>query len=750
MAARVEAKIVVPTGGAAVSVSSGALTSAVTATLAAGDYYMTAAGGVSSLPTVLTSTINAAVSPYPDNAASAAAMFGYGGWDAAWGFNIASGNDTGLFGGITLTAAGSPSYSNTGPGHGGDKAIGFTTVADVFSGGDVLDTTGTDDLAVAWVGYYSANGGVSRDLFSKYAAGAGWYIWTHGAGSQLRFTVDDGISVDIGTGGILTGEWHVGIATIDRATGKGRIGIKGLTSGTSHVSALTTLTTNTLANATALTAGAGAIGSADTTFKCAGLYIATGASAATGLAANLSTALTSFASAVSSAFTVALDTTSTGRVTLANTFWPCSVAWTSTALRDALGFEYDFQYPQTAAQLTTALGGYGTFTSGAGYLLNESSGNPASVFGTPASLTASSLTYSNLGARGGGDKAIGLDGAADYADGGDAFDIAASTDDIVIAWVGYQSADPSGTNGLISKYPAGGVSGWRIYTDANQTLVWQAITSGGVGAFTITTASILPLRQWYVGIACIDRSTGKARIGTCTMGGTVVVSTETTATAAAHSNAATLRLGLITGELSAETSALFSAFYIATGASVATGLSANLSTALTSFAAYMKSQTGTEQAQFLWFPGSPLNVDDHPSMAPEETDLRTSESPTKFALGLSGNLGYAHTNARWERVTVDRIREAEATYANASLEVFFRDAITGLGAHAWGGPCRDMQIIWSNQGTDAWLGADGNDGAGMAGWRLTGVSKFRDIAVPSQANWVGQWNVRFPRLVADD
>jgi hypothetical protein len=135
-------------------------------------------------------------------------------------------------------------------------------------------------------------------------------------------------------------------------------------------------------------------------------------------------------------------------------------------------------------------------------------------------------------------------------------------------------------------------------------------------------------------------------------------------------------------------------------------------------------------------------------MAPEDTDLRSTESPTGLTIGLSGNVKYVHTNVRWDRVPVDRIREASATYANASLEVFFRDCISGLGGHAWFTPLSPMQVYWSNAGTDALLGADANDGAGTDGWCITGLSKFSELAKMSQPGFAGQFNVRLPRIVS--
>jgi len=742
---RVEAAYTVP-ASTTVSVSSGALTSAVPVTWTAGTYYHTAAGTVTSGPTVLAAAINAAVSPYPDNASSMASAIGWGTWSAGWSFQIASGNDTGLFGGVTMTAVSSPTYRTAGPANGTDYAIGFNSVNDAFSAGDVYDVTGTDDLAVAWVGYIPSAPAGNPSLVSKYDGANGWQVYIEATTGNIRFQGVNGggalFNADAGTGSYHAGAWHVGIATIDRATGKARVGTRSL-AGTSYVSAEATTAATTTGGTATLNVGdlSGAPGTAPVGCYVSAFYIGVGSSVATGLSTNLSTALTNFANAVNSSFSVSLST-STGLTTLSNSFWPCAITFASTNTRDLLGFAYDFDYPQTAAALATALGGYGDFTSGAAWLCNESSGDLAPVFGTGTLADSGTPTYSGIGARGGSDLAVGFDSSSDAFDGGDIFDVGAS-DDLVVVWGGRWSA--AANRDIFCKYT--GTTGWRISSETSSIRVGVAD-----GVDTVTQeVSTLPVGTNYIGIVVLERATSKIRIAVHDLtSGTATVSSEMSVSAVGDtSNASSLTLGSHAGYWGNGSGHTVSYLAIATGSGVATGMSTNLSTILSSFATYMKSQTGTQQAKFLWFPDSPLNCDQHPSMAPEETDVRHSESPTGFALGLSGNRKYVHDNVRWDRVPVDRIREASATYDNASLEVFFRDAISGLGGHAWGGPCRDMQVYWSNAGTDTLLGADANSSAGVDGWRLVGASKFKDIAVPSQPGWLGAWNVRFGRLVSD-
>lgn len=742
MAARVEAKVVVPTGGAAVSVSSGALASAVTCTLAAGSYYATAAGGVSSLPTVLTSTINAAVSPYPDNAASMAAAVGYGTWSAGWSFQIASGDDAGMFGGVTMTAVSTPTYSNTGPGHGGDLAVGFNSTDDGFSGGNVHNVGAATDLVLAWVGKFTTAGNI--DLLGKYdGAGTAIGYVVVAETNQIRFRVFDGVDA-VNSDAVVavpTSEWHVGIAVIDRASNVCRVGIRTLTGLVTTLGSAASITAvGDLTNAAGLR-----VGDQDA-YGCAGgahlaaVYIGTGAGIATGLSTNLSTALTSFASAVSSAFTVSLSTT-TGLVSCSNSFWPCSVSWTSTALRDLLGYDRNFDYPQTAAQMATALG-YGTWTSGAGYLCNETSGNLASVFGTPATLTAAGLGYSALGPRGGTDKAVTFD-TTDTASGTTSTFDAGASDDLILLWVAKMpTLGAATTNRIAIKFS--GSAGFYVDAYGSDNRIVATVGDGvdAVAADALTGSSHPD--AWHVGIAVLERATNKLRVATKgVFSGTAYTSSETSASAiGALTNGGTFSLG----GGAASSAWTLGAFYIVTGSSVATGLSANLSTALSNFATYMKSQTGTEQAQGIWFPGCPLNLEGDPAVAPRVTDTRYSQSPTGYVLALSGNSYYRHRGLVWSHVARSQVWEAAATYTNGSYETFAKDAFYGMG-HAWFTPASPVQIYWNDAGTDRALGYTFNSSAGVPGWSVINVSSTE----PKKASgdWTGLWRIEFAEVIAE-
>jgi hypothetical protein len=91
-------------------------------------------------------------------------------------------------------------------------------------------------------------------------------------------------------------DWHVGIAVIERATGKARIGTRNLATGATYmstedaVSGSVTTTANFTFGSSAWVPAA--------RYQLAAAYIGTGSGAATGMSANLSTALANFAEAI--------------------------------------------------------------------------------------------------------------------------------------------------------------------------------------------------------------------------------------------------------------------------------------------------------------------------------------------------------------------------------------------------------------------------------------------------------------------
>jgi hypothetical protein len=743
MSGRVEAAISVPSG-VTISVSSGAVSSAVAVTIPAGTYYHTAAGGVDSLGETIETAINQTYGPqgYPQSAAAMQAAVGYGTWSAGWLCNESSGDLAAAFGAPSLAPGGTPVYGVAGPQGGIDKVVGWESVGEYFSGGDVFDASSTDDLCIAWVGFQSLDPVTYSSLISKYPASglSGWSILVYPSGGLwFRGTNAAGAEVFSSVGAVLpVGSWYVGIAALDRATGKARVGTRTL-AGSSLLANDATATAGSHSSAADFRLGASATNNVETSSFIAAAYIGAGSGVAAGLPANLTAALTNFASAVSSSFSVSLSTT-TGLYTISNSFWPCSIAWTSTDQRDVLGFEYDFDAPQTAAQVTAALGGYGDFTDGGGYLCNESSGSLAAVFGTPGTLSAvSTPTYGSLGPRGSIDKAIGFDSASDAFSGGNVFNVNAVAD-LVFAWVGKVTTTPAGSRVWFGK--KSGAPGFTFWRNSSGNLNFSA-ADGSIEP--VSTCSQL-IGEWHVGIAIIDRTAGTIRVGIQGLrSGTANISSATSIGALSSLvNAQNFVLGNHDAT-TPDTDLQIAAFYANSGVSVATGLSANLSTALSSFAAYMKAQTGTEQCEGLFLPGCPISLDGDPTQAPRISDLRTTMSPTGAVFGLSGNVRFEHTGIVWSHVDRERVWESAAEYSNASWESFFVTTQMGMG-HAWFTPSSAIQIWWENAGETVLLGADYNGGTGLSGWNIVNVAS---VAVPKAiATWTGLFRVELPKIVS--
>lgn len=241
---------------------------------------------------------------YPQSALAMQTIVKYCTWSAGWLFNIASGNDTGVFGGVTMTPVSTPIYGLNGPRGGNDKAIGFDSASDAFSAGNNLDISATDDLAIAMVCYIGAAVGDRDVLSKKNAANPGYYIYENNANSALTFTAlsSGGTRFDASCTRII-GEWCVLMFTIDRGTSRMRAACRGLTSGTTNVGAETNIATlGTLSNAVNFLVGDGAgfitgLG-ANPNLKIAGLYAAKGTGAASGLSANLAAAIANLAAQI--------------------------------------------------------------------------------------------------------------------------------------------------------------------------------------------------------------------------------------------------------------------------------------------------------------------------------------------------------------------------------------------------------------------------------------------------------------------
>jgi hypothetical protein len=235
---------------------------------------------------------------YPTTAAAAAAAIPGATFSNGWLCNDESGNMVPAFGALTLTASGGILYGQAGPRGGADRCIEFTTQAELgrFDGGANFDVGGTDDLVVAWVGLWTELPSAFGGMFGKATSGGnGWYV--SGTDGTRLLLGSLGTSID-GTSAYHVGTWHVGIAVIDRSTGKARIGTRSL-GGVSAVSSEATVGSFSYAVAANFYVGRTDWADCNDHFRLAALYIGKGASVATGLSAGLSTALTRFAETIS-------------------------------------------------------------------------------------------------------------------------------------------------------------------------------------------------------------------------------------------------------------------------------------------------------------------------------------------------------------------------------------------------------------------------------------------------------------------
>jgi hypothetical protein len=743
-AGRVEARMTVPAGGAAASVSTGAHSSAVTVTTPAANYFHTSAGGVSSWATTFQTQLNDNVTGYPTATAAVQSMLGYGGaWTSgsAWLCNETSGNLAPTIGATTLTAT-TLTYASAGAiGIGTQTSIGFSAGTSRADGGNIHNVTATDDLVVMWIGYVPSVPAGIRTLITKMgAAGAGWQVNLDNGSQSFYFQGSDaGSTLFTNIGASLhVGVWHVGIACVDRSTGKARVGTRAIGTGTNSVVAESTVAAASMSNAQAFRVGdrSDNPGVAPTGMLVDAVYVVSGSGVASGLSTNLATALSNFASAINSSWSVAMSTT-TGRYTISHSFWPIDIAWTSTTQRDLAGFDADVTYPATAAQMATAVG-YGTWSTG--WLMNDSSGTLVDAFAA-ANLTVSfgTAVYANQGARGGNDKAISFDTGTDQFSAGDVLD---AEGDLVLAWVARFDTAGGANGDILGK-------GWGTAA-AGQVQYILVRASDGVTLFvqdsaggTYSSSASGHINEWHVGIAVLDRVGGVLRVGTQALTtGTQSLGTSTAFTLPAVGNAQNFvfgSAGAYGAAMNVKVSALYAGF-------IGTGLSANLSTALSNFASYMKSQTGTECAEGVFFPDCPLNVDGDPTQAPRVTDLRQSEGPTGIVLGLAGNSKYRFRNLRYEMVPRAQVWETAATYANGSWEHFLKTTQFGMG-HSWFTPSSRCQFYWESAGSTVLLGSSLNSGSGAAGWFMKGITSCEPPL--AQPPWTGYFNITIPEIVSD-
>lgn len=744
---RVEAKIIVPTGGAAFQASNGAQTSSQTLTIPAGGYFMTGAGGVSGILATMKSLLNNNIQGYPLSAVSLQQAIGFGGFgnagvsSAGWMCNETSGSLATSFGGsLPFAPVSSPTYNSSGPAGGIDLAVGFDSAADAFSAGNIFQA-GSNDLVIGLI-CKCTSASVDADWVTK-----GWnpnpgYILSKSAGN-LIFWLRDGVVAPLAQASLQVGNWMAVLAVIDRGANKVGVATMALGNPGSVSSATASLSgLGSLTNATALLMGAGAaFAVADQSLQVSAIFMSEGVGAGVNIANNLNAAVTNLANAASATWDVSLSS-SNGNVTISNSFWSSSVDFTNTTLRDVLGFPYDFDYPLTPAA-TTATVGYGAWTTA--LMLNETvSPLVGSYGGTNLQLAFGTPLFNLPGVKGGSDKSVShTDGAASIlaptAAGASYLDLL-STVDLALMWVGYLETAPGATRSFINKWDTGGGGkGYHIRCDPTVGFGLFTRNSGGTAD---TGASGLFVGEPHVGIAVIERATGKMRIGTRGIrSGATAITAEATITATDESNAFQWQMG--SGAGLGATPLRVSAFYGAIGVGACTGLSANLGTALLNFATYMKSATGNVHCRGVWRPDCPFNVEGDPRAAPLVSDLRQSMGPTGQVIGFAGNTLERHRAAVWSHVPEYRTWERRADLTYASWEWFYKETQLGLGGTTWFKLNSPVQIYDHNSNL---CGGDFNSGVGTTGWSIVGLRSVEPK--PSIAPWTGRWRVEIPTLIA--
>jgi hypothetical protein len=341
---RIEARIAVPTGGAAVSCATSTQSSAATATVAAGNYFYTAAGGVSSITSALQTALTTAAPPssgswsvalstttglvtisctqpayvqftstdlrdllgfaydfdYPQTAAQTSAALGITAaeWEAGYLCNESSGNLSAAFGGVTLTASGTPTYLNQGPRGGADKAIGFDTANDLFSNATVFDVGASEDLAILVVAKFSTIAGNADILGRGWSGGTGYILIREG--TSVNLYVRDGVDQAVAGATVAANNWYVIFGAMERSTNTLRIAAVPVTTGSTSVSSsVSTSLVGSLSNASAFKLGDNSTATTGG-MTIAALYMSSATGAATGVSANVSTAAASFVAAMKS------------------------------------------------------------------------------------------------------------------------------------------------------------------------------------------------------------------------------------------------------------------------------------------------------------------------------------------------------------------------------------------------------------------------------------------------------------------
>lgn len=243
-------------------------------------------------------------------------------------------------------------------------------------------------------------------------------------------------------------------------------------------------------------------------------------------------------------------------------------------------------YPASVAEAHAALG-FGVFDHG--WLCDDASGNMAPAFGGLTLVAGGTgIIYGDPGPINNGavDKTLGF-GAPRTGkfDGGQAFDVAAG-DDLLVAWVGMWRSLPSAFGTMFGKVTATFTNGWAV-NGADGTGLSLGLGPGSTIGVGILGTSAYHVGSWHVGIAAIDRSIGRACIGTRSVAtGVAVSNVNASIDAQSILNAATFSVGS-SAWVPANDNFRLAALLIGKSAGAATGLPTNITAALQNFHTYV-------------------------------------------------------------------------------------------------------------------------------------------------------------------
>jgi hypothetical protein len=217
-----------------------------------------------------------------------------------------------VLGGVTLAASGAGLvYGDPGPRGGGDRAVGCAvSQTGKWDGGALFSVGLADELVVAWVIKWialpTAFGQVCGNASAAF--GNGWSI-SGTDGTSMTFGLGPGSTFGTAIAGpsaYMVGAWQVGLAVIDRSglTDISQLGVRELF-GTAEVLSVqsSSIDGSAAPSASHFTVGTGDWVPGNDNFRLAALFVGKGPGVAAGLAANLSTALAQFATAVSTGIT---------------------------------------------------------------------------------------------------------------------------------------------------------------------------------------------------------------------------------------------------------------------------------------------------------------------------------------------------------------------------------------------------------------------------------------------------------------